>query len=126
MKRGLADRVRALRVTLWTLIVPPTLWAAHFLFSYIWAAVTCAKTGSFAKYPVLFIVCTVLALALIAAAGIVARIQSATPGDPPPHEGGTDSDRVRFLAKATLLLSGLSFAGVVFTAVPVIFLQDCR
>ncbi|MCC2977264.1 hypothetical protein LK533_11340 [Sphingomonas sp. PL-96] len=126
MKRGLADRVRALRVTLWTLIVPPALWAAHFLFSYIWAAVTCAKTGSFAKYPVLFIVCTAIALALIAAAGIVAHIQSATPGDPPPHEGGTDSDRIRFLAKATLLLSGLSFAGVVFTAVPVIFLQDCR
>ena len=126
MKHGIGDRVRALRVTLWTLIVPPTLWAAHFLFSYLWAAVTCAKTGSFAKYPVLFIVCTVLALVLIAAAGIVARIQAAGPGDAPPHEESTDNDRIRFLAMATLLLSGLSFAGVVFTAVPVIFLQDCR
>ncbi|SEK07373.1 hypothetical protein SAMN05518849_1581, partial [Sphingobium sp. AP50] len=26
-----------LKVTLWTLIVPPTIWAGHFLFSYLWA-----------------------------------------------------------------------------------------
>ena len=126
MKRGLRDRVRALRVTLWTLIIPPTLWAAHFLFSYLWAAVRCAKLGSFADSPAAFAIGTVLALVLIALAGILAHIQSRIPGDPAPHEAGTDVDRVRFLAKATLLLSGLSFAGVVFTAMPVLFLQDCR
>ena len=54
-----------LRVTLWTLIVPPTAWAAHFLFSYLWAAISCAKTGSFAKFPVLFLAGTLLALIVI-------------------------------------------------------------
>lgn len=126
MKRGLGDRVRALRVTLWTLIVPPTLWAGHFLFSYLWAAVLCAKTGNFARYPLAFAIGTALALAGIVAAGAIAWVQSRTPGDPPPHDEGTDSDRLRFLAVSTLLLSGLSFIGVVFTAIPVLLIGDCR
>ena len=126
MKRGFGERVRALKVTLWTLIVPPTLWAAHFLFSYIWAAVLCAKTGSFARYPTAFAIGTVLALVLIVASGVIAWIQGRGPGDPPPHDDGTDVDRLRFLAKSTLLLAGLSFVGVVFTALPVLMIGDCR
>jgi hypothetical protein len=47
------------------------------------------------------------------------------PGQSTPHEDGTDIDRLRFLAKSTLLLAGLSFVGVLFTALPVIFLRDC-
>jgi len=124
--KGFRDRVARLRVTLWTLIVPPTLWAAHFLFSYLWAAVLCARTGDFARYPSVFAVGTALALALIVASGWVAWVQSRTPGDDPPHEGGTEIDRLRFLAVATLMLAGLSFVGVVFTALPVMFIGDCR
>ena len=115
-----------LRVTLWTLIVPPTAWAAHFLFSYLWAAISCAKTGSFAKFPVLFVAGTVLALIVILVSGWIAWHQERIPGDPPPHQDSTEVDRLRFLAKATLLLAGLSFIGVVFTALPVIFIGDCR
>ena len=51
MKRGFGHRVRELKVTLWTLIVPPSVWAAHFLFSYLWAAIRCAKLGGFATFP---------------------------------------------------------------------------
>lgn len=119
-------RIRSLRVTLWTLIVPPTVWAAHFLFSYLWAAVRCAKRGSYASAPAIFWGCTLLALALIAASGWIAAEQARTPGDHPPHESGTESDRLRFLAYATALLAGLSAIGVVFTATPVLFLTDCR
>ncbi|GAA3695618.1 hypothetical protein GCM10022268_02820 [Sphingomonas cynarae] len=125
MKR-LADRVRKLSVSLWTLIVPPTVWAAHFLFSYLWAALRCAKVGRFAEFPTLYAVATVAALIVILAAGAVAWVQQRTPGDDPPHEQGTDVDRLRFLAKSTLLLAGLSFVAVVFTAAPVVFLTDCR
>ena len=126
MKRGFRDRVRRARVTLWTLIVPPTVWAAHFLFSYLWAAVSCAKFGAWVRFPIAFAIGTVVALALIAAAGVVAFIQARTPGGSPPHERGTDIDRLRFLATATLLLAGLSFVAVIFTALPVIILDDCR
>ncbi|WP_066718826.1 hypothetical protein [Sphingomonas pituitosa] len=122
----LHQRFRALRVTLWTLIVPPTSWAAHFLFSYLWAAVRCAKTGRYVDAPAIFWGGTAAALLVILASGWIAWVQARIPGDHPPHESGTDSDRLRFLAYATLLLAGLSVIGVVFTALPVLFLRDCR
>lgn len=114
-----------LKVTLWTLIVPPTVWAGHFLFSYLWAAISCAKVGEFATFPTLFVVGTVIALALITVSGWIAWRQAGLPGGSAPHEDSTDIDRLRFLAKSTLLLAGLSFVGVLFTALPVIFLRDC-
>lgn len=114
-----------LNVTLWTLIVPPTVWAGHFLFSYLWAAISCAKVGAFATFPILFVVGTLVALVLIAVSGWIAWRQSRLPGGSAPHEDSTDIDRLRFLAKSTLLLAGLSFVGVLFTALPVIFLRDC-
>lgn len=115
-----------LRVTLWTLIVPPSVWAAHFLFAYLWAAISCAKAGAFARFPLLFAAGTVLALLVIALSGWIAWKQQRTTGDPPPHEQGTEADRLRFLAMSTLLLAGLSFVGVLFTALPVAFIGDCR
>ncbi len=126
MKRGLGDRVRALKVTLWTLIVPPSVWAVHFLFCYLWVAVSCAKIGAFPRFPVAFLVGTLVALGVIAGSGAIAWVQSRTPGDDPPHEQGTDIDRLRFLAKSTLLLAGLSFVAVLFTAAPALMLEDCR
>jgi len=63
---------------------------------------------------------------VIVASGLIAWQQSRTPGDPPPHNEGTDIDRLRFLAYATMLLAGLSFVAVIFTAAPVIVLSDCR
>ena len=124
--KPLRSQVRGLRVTLWTLIVPPGIWAAHFLFSYLWAALYCAKVGEFARFPVLFAAGTLIALLLILGAGAIAWVQRNAPGDPAPHEGSTKSDRTRFIATATLLLAGLSFVAVAFDALPVVFLHDCR
>ena len=126
MKRGFGDRLRALKVTLWTLIVPPTVWAAHFLFCYLWVAISCAKLGAFERFPVAFVIGTIVALAIITASGAIAWVQTRGRGDPPPHEEGTDVDRLRFLAKSTLLLAGLSFVAVLFTAAPALMLTDCR
>lgn len=120
------DRLRALKVTLWTLIVPPSVWAVHFLFCYLWVAVSCAKVGAFPRFPVAFIVGTAVALLIITASGVIAWVQTRGPGDPPPHEQGTDNDRLRFLAQSTLLLAGLSFVAVLFTAAPALMLTDCR
>ncbi|WP_375271196.1 hypothetical protein [Sphingomonas sp.] len=125
-EKGLAGRVRERRVTLWTLIVPPTVWAVHFMFCYLWVAVSCAKLASFARFPVAFAAGTLVALAIIVASGVVAFLQSRTPGDPPPHDESTGVDRTRFLATATLLLAGLSVVGVLFTAAPALMLTDCR
>ncbi|WP_203234450.1 hypothetical protein [Sphingomonas solaris] len=123
---GLHQRIRALHVTLWTLIVPPATWASHFLFSYLWAAVHCAKTGHFADEPAVFWTGTGLAAIVIVASGWIALVQARKPGDHPPHNEGTEIDRLRFLAYATLLLAGLSVVGVAFTALPVLFIDNCR
>ncbi|MBW6522693.1 hypothetical protein KZ810_04210 [Sphingomonas sp. RHCKR47] len=125
-QNNLAARLRSRRVTLWTLIVPPTVWAVHFMFCYLWVAVSCAKLGGFARFPVAFVIGTIVALAIIIASGAVAFVQSRTPGDPPPHDESTEIDRTRFLATATLLLAGLSVVGVLFTAAPALMLTDCR
>ena len=114
-----------LLVTLWTLIVPPAIWAGHFLMAYLWAAISCAKAGTFATFPTLFVIGTLVALGLISLSGWVAWKQTRRPGDSAPHQDSTDIDRLRFLAKSTLLLAGLSFVGVLFTALPVVFLRNC-
>ena len=119
-------RPDGVRVTLWTLIVPPTTWAVHFLFSYLWAAVSCAKLGVWARFPLAFAIGTAAALIVIVTAGVIAWRQARTAGDPAPHDQGTNIDRLRFLAYSTLLLAALSFIAVVFTAMPVIVLSDCR
>ena len=126
LHHGLRDRIRGLRVTLWTLIVPPTVWAVHFLFCYLWVAISCAKLGEFPRFPVAFVAGTAVALAIIVASGAIAWVQVRAPGDPPPHDDSTDTDRIRFLATATLLLAALSFVAVIFTAAPALMLTDCR
>lgn len=124
--QGLAGQLRERRVTLWTLIVPPTVWAVHFMFCYLWVSVSCAKLAAFPRFPVAFAAGTLVALAIIVASGVIAFLQSRRPGDPPPHDESTGIDRTRFLATATLLLAGLSFVAVLFTAAPALMLTDCR
>ena len=124
--RRIAGRLRRRTVTLWTMVVPPTVWAAHFLFSYLWAALMCAKVGAFAAFPTLYVAATAVAIVVIVASGVIAWVQAREPGDAPPHDAGTTKDRQRFLATATVLLAALSTIAVVFTAAPVAFLTDCR
>ena len=126
LKHGLRDRILGLKVTLWTLIVPPSVWAGHFLFCYLWVAISCAKQGAFPRFPAAFVAGTLVALAIIVASGVIAWVQARGPGDAPPHDDSTDVDRLRFLATATLLLAALSFVAVIFTAAPALMLKDCR
>ena len=106
--------------------MPPVVWAGHFLFCYLWVAVSCAKLGAFPRFTVAFVIGTGVALAIIVVSGWIAWVQSRTPGDPAPHDEGTDIDRLRFLALATMLLAALSFVAVIFTAAPALMLTDCR
>lgn len=118
------------RQTLWLLAAAPTIWALHFLASYITAAVWCAKvgapTGSLGWVPTAVAVYTALALLGI---GVVGRIGwgrhdygTATV----PHDFDTRADRHRFLGFATVLLSGLSAVAVLYVAAVAIFFQTCR
>lgn len=45
--------------------------------------------------------------------------------DDPPHDDPTRNDRLLFQGYATLLLSGLGFVAVIFTALPALFITEC-
>lgn len=118
------------RESLWRLIVSPTIWAGHFLASYILAAVYCAKA------PQAFSSLTVVrwwiaAFTVIAVGGIVwngwdAFRRFRYGGKPVPFDDDTPEDRHRFLGFATLLLAGLSLVATLFSAMVVVFFEDCR
>ena len=116
--------------SLWTLITAPVVWAAHFLFCYVAAAVVCAKRETFAhSFDALRVglgLVTAVALAAILVAGLLAWRQWGFGVEDPPHDAPTADDRRRFQGFATLLLSGLSFVAVIYAALPILFVLDCR
>ena len=118
------------RESLWPLVASPTIWAAHFLLSYITAAVWCAKfaTPGGSLAPVRWAIAgyTAAALAGIAwnAASGLRRHRRGT--ESPHHDYDTPGDRHGFLGFATVLLSALSGVATVFAALVAIFFQDCR
>jgi len=126
---SLHDRAQRFRYSLWTLVAPPSIWAAHFLFCYVFAAIHCAKAGRLASLgPIRVEIAgaTVVALCLVGICAFVACAQSRVEGDPLPHGESTDEDRVRFLGVVGLLLAGLSAVAIVFTALPAVLIGDCR
>lgn len=113
--------------SLWTLFTAPVIWAGHFLVAYVAAAVACARGADLGLVRAGIGGATILALGGIVVAGLLAWRQwgFGNSGDP-PHDEGTRRDRLLFQGFATLLLSGLSFVAVVYQALPVLFLADCR
>ncbi|RVB79123.1 MULTISPECIES: hypothetical protein [unclassified Mesorhizobium] len=115
--------------TLWTLFTAPVIWAAHFLVCYLGAAIYCAKPElvglSFSAVRAGIAAATVIALSLIALSAWLAWRQWGFGTDDPPHDDPTRRDRTLFQGFATLLLSGLSFIAVIFTAMPALFLTEC-
>lgn len=116
------------RQHLWMIAVSPTIWTAHFLGSYVTAAIWCAKAGRSAGLGGVRI--AVAALTLVALAAIVhtgwrglRRHQLGTATA--LHDLDTAEDRHRFLGFATVLLSGLSAVGVVYVAMPALVFGAC-
>ena len=119
------------RDSLWSLIVGPTIWGAHFLFCYITAAIYCEKSLDpamhFTSLRITLGVATVVALIAIAVSGVQAaddwrRALNA--------EWAADADtlkmRRRFVGRAAFLLSGLSAVAVLYVGMTVIFVSSCR
>lgn len=116
--------------TLWTLFAGPTVWAFHFLFSYVTAAVYCAKAGGGAVelMPARLWVAGYTVVALLILLGLFAYAwRQWRFGDfEPPHDSDTPADRRRFLGYSTLLLCGLSFVAVIYGAMPALLTETCR
>lgn len=115
--------------SLWTLFTAPIVWALHFLACYISAAIFCEKPGilgmDFDDLRIAVALITLASLAMIVIAAVLAWRQWGFGTGDPPHDRPTRRDRLHFQGYATLLLSGLSFIAVIFTALPVLFLTGC-
>jgi len=115
--------------TLWTLFTAPVVWALHFVVCYAGAAIFCEKPyllgDDFGNLRIAIGVVTLLALAVILLAATLAWRQWGFGSGDPPHDDPTRRDRLLFQGYATLLLSGLSFIAVIFTAMPALFIAGC-
>lgn len=124
------DELQESRQSLWRPLVPPMIWAAHFLLSYVTAALWCAKVvgrdGSLRGARLAIAIYTLLALAGIAVAGRSGWRKHTFDGSETQHDFDSPSDRHRFLGFATALLAGLSAVATLFTALAAVFLEDCR
>lgn len=116
---------------LWKVILAPVIWAAHFLFSYVYAAVHCEKAGRGADLAPVWIAvggATALALAgigFIAATLWRVRARSLTDDDF-EFEHNSPEERHRFLSHVALMLCTLSAVAVIYVAIPMLYLTSCR
>ena len=115
---------------LWTLIAAPTIWGAHFLFVYVPVAIRCAPNADVFKRlggtRLTTGVTTIAALFLIALIFRRAWREWRADGGGVVHSQDTAADRERFLEFSTILLAALSFVGVIFDALPLLLIEDCR
>ena len=116
---------------LWRVIAAPIVWALHFLFCYVYAAVYCEKVGRGASLdqPTLVVIgATAVALALI---GLSThhlwrvRARSLTDDDF-EFEHNTPEERHRFLSHVALMLCLLSAVAVLYVTIPMLYLSTCR
>jgi len=116
---------------LWQVIFAPIVWALHFLFCYVYAAVYCEKAGRDASLdgPTTVIIgATVVALALIALSTVRlwrVRGRSLTDNDF-EFDHNTPEERHRFLSHVALMLCLLSAVAVLYVAIPMLYLTSCR
>lgn len=116
---------------LWRVIAAPIVWALHFLFCYVYAAIHCEKAGRDAPLGDVRIV---IAIATCVALGAIAlstwhlwrvRGRSLTDNDF-EFDHNTPEERHRFLSHVALMLCVLSAVAVLYVAIPVFYLSSCR
>lgn len=118
------------RDSLWQLVAGPSAWALHFLLSYITAAVFCARAAGpwvpLGSARTALWAYTAIALVFIAAFGWRSLRRHRWGSAELPHDDDTPGDRHRFLGFASLLLCGLSFVAVVYSAMAIAVFGTCR
>lgn len=115
--------------SLWFLVAGPLIWSAHFLVSYVSAAIYCAKAPpphDMNLVQGIIAVATIAALAGIVLAGwLAARKWQVGFRGWTEHGSSTLEDRQRFMGHATWLLCALSAVATIYVALPAIFAATC-
>ena len=126
----MADPLNEKNESLWRLIVSPTIWAAHFMLSYLTAAIWCAKFApsddSLAPVQWAIGAYTLAALICIGLKGWRGVRRHRLGSEPLPHDFDTAEDRHRFLGFATGLLAALSGVSTIYVALVALFFRSCR
>jgi len=116
--------------SLWMLVVSPSIWAVHFLASYLTAAIWCAKavdrSVSLGAARTAIVAYTIAAIIGIGVTGWLGFRRVSFQSDQMPHDDATPLDRHRFLGFATLLLSALSAVATLFVAAVILFVGTCE
>ena len=116
---------------LWRVIAAPIIWALHFLFCYIFAAIYCEKSGREAVLGDVRIGIAIATVVALAGIGLATRHlwdergRSLTDDDF-EYEHNTPEERHRFLSHVALMLCALSAIAVLYVAIPVFYLTSCR
>ena len=116
---------------LWRVIAAPIVWALHFLFCYIYAAIYCEKAGRSAALGDVRIAVAVATLIALAGIGLSTRHLWRVRGrsltdDDFEFEHNTPEERHRFLSHVALMLCVLSAVAVIYVAIPMLYLVNCR
>lgn len=110
------------------LAAAPAIWAAHFMLSYVTAAVWCAKAGGpdASLTGVRLAIAGYTVLALLGVGVVGRRAHRHQRHADPPHEADTPESRQGFLGFASLLLSGLSAIAILYAALAAAVMETCR
>ena len=135
MARGIREREDSSAFSeeaesLWRLTLGPLTWGVHFLVSYAATAIYCAKfatrSGGILGFRLGIGALTLVALACIVWVAWRAWRQWDLMDDwDYVHEEGENEDRHEFLGHAAFLLAIIAFVGVIYVALPILFIRTC-
>jgi|SRR5687768_4416761 len=117
------------RESLWLLVVSPVIWSAHFLLSYITAAIWCAKAGpeaALSPVRLAIVLYTLVALIGIGITGLRGYRRHMFGTVTSAHDFDSPAGRHGFLGFAVVALSMLSAIATFYVALPVLFTESCR
>jgi hypothetical protein len=117
------------RESLWMLTISPLIWAAHFVLSYIGAAIWCGnledRRGALGPANSAIVGLSIVALIGISITGWRGWRRHKYGGGEKPYDKDTAEDRHRFLGYATVLLSALSAVAVVYSTLVAMVVRSC-
>jgi hypothetical protein len=116
---------------LWRVIAAPIIWALHFLFCYMFAAIYCEKSGRDAALGDVRAAIAIGTVVALAGIGLATRHLWDVRGrsltdDDFEYDHNTPEERHRFLSHVALMLCALSAIAVLYVAIPVFYLSTCR
>ena len=119
------------RDSLWRIALGPLIWVVHFVLTYAGASVVCAKLVGEQDWAMPFLRISIAVITVLALAGIGwVALRSWRRWDylddyDYEHDRAVEEDRHEFLGHAAFLLAGVAFIGVIYVALPAIYVAAC-